>query len=251
MIVNVGEVDADYSQIELGPGFGGHAYGLDNLGLANGELGENVVLTTARQHGRVAVEAQVLERQPPLDPAWDAVVEMSLRTGEGAQVCGWAGTGVVAIPVPPGIDVRVRYVVLDGQIGSEQFNRPHESDESPAERYLLQMWPAPPTAARTLAATSPWSQYWAFGPPAVAIIAELADVPDPDRAVVVIDRALAAHPDVTARLRAGDDRFQAGVVRYLQELFRVTYFADVYEGLRNDHERIRLLIAERARRLSQ
>ena len=56
MIVNVGEVDADYSQIELGPGFGGHAYGLDNLGLANGEFRENVVLTERARELLAATE---------------------------------------------------------------------------------------------------------------------------------------------------------------------------------------------------
>ena len=71
--------------------------------------------------------------------------------------------------------------------------------------------------------------------------------PDPGRLVVVIDRALAAHPDVAGRLRAGDDRYRVGVVRYLQELFRITHTAGTYDDVRDDYERLGRLIEERAR----
>jgi hypothetical protein len=79
------------------------------------------------------------------------------------------------------------------------------------------------------------------------LLAELADVPDPDRLVVVIDRALAAHPDVAGRLRAGDDRYRVGVIRYLQELFRITYSTGIYDDVCHDHKRLGRLIDERAR----
>ncbi|MBL8929335.1 MAG: hypothetical protein JNL54_04350 [Kineosporiaceae bacterium] len=65
--------------------------------------------------------------------------------------------------------------------------------------------------------------------------------------MVVIDRALAAHPCVAAHVRAGDRRFHVGLIRYLQELFSATYTSDTYADLRDDHERLAHLIDERAR----
>lgn len=248
MIVTTGEVLADYSQIELHPGQGGHLHGLGDVGLATGEHEHAVVLTTARHDGPVPVEVQVLDAEPPLDPTWDAVVEVSLRTGDGPTVCGWAGSGVVELPVPADVDLRVRYVVVDGQLGSEQSRDVEVVGSSPAERYLVQAWPAPATQARTVVATSPWSQYWAFGPAAAALVAELADVPDPERLVVVVDRALAAHPEVAAALLAGDERFQLGIIRYAQEVFRVAYDSKVYDDASHDAARVRHLIAERVER---
>lgn len=244
-----GEVYADYSQIELHPGQGGHVFAMGDIGLATGEFGEHVTLTTARQYGNVHVAVHILDEEPMLDPVWDAVVEFPIHTGESVSVTGWAGSGTIAVPMPPALDVRVRYVVIGTQIGWDQPAAPRGSVAP--ERYLLQAWPAAQQAPRIVASTSAWSQYWTFGAPATALLAELADLPDPDRLAVVIDRALAAHPEVAARLGAGDDRYQAGIIRYVQELFRITYYTGAYDDVRDDHERLGRLIDERARRASR
>jgi hypothetical protein len=141
------------------------------------------------------------------------------------------------------VDVRVRYAVLDGQVAQDQAE---PEDGVGPEHYLIQKWPAAPTPPRFVVSTSPWSQYWTFGGPAKDLLTELADIPDPDRIVVVIDRALAAHPDVAERVRAGDRRYHVGLIRYLQELFSISYASDAYVDLRDDHERIAHLIHERA-----
>ena len=244
-----GEVRADYSQIELHPGHDGHVFAMGDVGLATGEFGEYAALTTARQFGNVQVAVHILDEEPVLDPSWDAAVEFPIHTGTSASVTGWSGDGTIAVPVPPAVDARVRYAVIGAQIGWDQ---PAVQDDDVApERYLVQAWPAAQQAPRVVASTSPWSQYWTFGLPATALLAELADLPDPDRLAVVIDRALAAHPDVAARLRAGDDRYRAGIIRYVQELFRITYSTGAYDGVRDDHERLDHLIDEQARRGSQ
>ncbi|WP_315094733.1 hypothetical protein [uncultured Cellulomonas sp.] len=240
----IGDVDADYSQIELHPGDGGHVADLHEIGLASGEFGEHAVLTTPRQHGTITIEVDVLDAPAPLDPSWDTAVEFSMRTGPGACVQGWAGTGRLEIPISAGVGVRVRYIVIDGEPASSWS----DAADTEAERYLLQIWPAPMSEARTIAATTPWSQYWSFGPAAEALVARLSDVPDPDRLHAVIDRALADHPDVAAHLRAGQQTYQVGIGRYAQELFRVTYASDVYEGIRNDSDALRQLITARVKR---
>jgi hypothetical protein len=241
--VVAGELPADYSQVELHPGDGGHVFGMGDIGLASGEFGDHAILTAARQYGSIRLTVQVLDEEPALDPSWDAAVEFSLHTGESVSVTGWAGAGIIAVPLPSAVDVRVRYVVLDGQVAQDQA----AGDGAGPERYLVQMWPGTQVPPRVVVSSSPWSQYWTFGGTAAGLLAELADVPDPDRLVVVIDRALAAHPDVAGRLRAGDDRYRVGVIRYLQELFRITYSTGIYDDVCHDHKRLGRLIDERAR----
>ena len=239
-----GELHADYSQIELHPGRGGHVFGMRDIGLANGEFGDHAILTVTRQFGRIRLVVQVHDQEPATDPAWDAAVEFPLRTGQSMAVTGWGGSGVIAVPVPHGVDVRVRYVVLDGQVASDQAA---EESASGPERYLVQVWPAVQAPPRVVVSTSPWSQYWTFGPEASDLLIELTDVPDPERLAVVIDRALDAHPDVAEGLRAGDQRYRVGVIRFLQELFRVTYSTGAYDDVRDDHEQLAHLIDERVR----
>jgi hypothetical protein len=239
---------ADYSHLELNPGRGGRSHGPVVLGLADDQVSDMTILITARQSGVVPAEVQVHDDRPPLDPRWDTVTEWSVRTGAGMTLGGWAHETSMAVPVPAGVDLRVRYVVLDGQAGADQWRRHGGGDELPAERYLLQVWPAAAAAAEVLVADAPWAQYWAFGPSAAAVVAGLAGMPDPGRLVAVVDRALDAHPDVRARVAAGDDRYRVGVIRYVQELFRVTHHTGAYDHVRRDHEAIAALIDERARR---
>jgi len=248
-----GEVDADHLQFELDLGDGGRVTGSPGafgLAASNGE--EYVVLTVAREYGTIAVVVQVLDAEPAVDPSWDAAVEFSVHTGESRSsrsdgvpvwIYGFAGAGAIAVPVPSGVDARVRYVVLDGQIARDQVA---PGDGPGPDRYLVQMWPAAPASGRIVAATSPWSQYWVFGTAAAELLVELADVPDPGRLIQVIDRALADHPDVAERLRAGDQRYRSGINCYVQELFSLTYHSPAYSDVRHDHDRIGRLIDDRA-----
>jgi hypothetical protein len=238
-----GTAAADFSQFELHLGDGGAVLDEVDLGLAYDF--DHVVLTSARQHGQLPVRVDVVDQRPPVEPGWEAAVEFSARTGPGVRVTGWGGEGGFSVPVEAPADLRIRYVVEDGQAGSEQFDT--QWDEPPREHYLLQLWPAPPEPPQLLVASSPWSQYWAFGPAATALLDELADTPDPERLVLVVDRALADHPDVAAALRAGDERYRLGILRYVGELFRVTHHAGAYAAERADRSLLDRLIDARAR----
>ncbi len=253
-----GEVDADCSQFDLFLGDGGGISGFPTaVGLATNDGDEHVRLTTARHHGTIAVEVQFLDAEPPIYQWWDAAVEFSVRTGQSwssrsdgvpVWVYGFAGAGGFPVPVPADADIRVRYVVLDGQVTKDQ---PGPSGTPGPDRYLLQMWPAAPGPARIVAATSPWSQYWAFGMAASELLVELAEDPDPGRLIHVIDRALTDHPDVAERLCAGDQRYRSGILRYVQQLFSVTFHSPVYSDVRHDHDHIGRLIDDRARLLCE
>jgi hypothetical protein len=49
------------------------------------------------------------------------------------------------------VDVRVRYVVLDGQIAQDQGT---QGEGAGPDRYLAQMWRAAPASPRLVASTS-------------------------------------------------------------------------------------------------
>jgi hypothetical protein len=241
-----GRVGADYSQFELWAGDGGHVAPDIDAGLASSEISgpDRATLTTARQWGTIPVRATFHDEEPPLDRAWDAVVDFSAHLGEGSAVVGWGGDGLLPLPARHATDVRVRYVVVDGQDGSDRW---HAGDEHVTEQYLLQLWPAPPRQSQVVVSSCPWSQYWTFGREAAAVALELAALPAPDGLVAAVDRSLAAHPEVAERLRAGDARYRSGVIRYAHELLRATHGSPAYAEARDDHTLLERLVDERAR----
>lgn len=240
-----GVVGAAYSQIELHPGGDGWVHGPVDLGLASDEFGP-VALTVPREYGQVPVEVQVTDAPPTPATRWDTAVEWSVRTGDAVVVSGWAGDGSVEVPAPPDVEMRVRYVVLDGQAARDAL---HAGRQLPGtDRYLLQLWPAPPAAPSVLRATAPWSQYWAFGADAARVVEAFVGVPDPERLDRVVDEALRGHPDVLDALRAGDERYREGIIRYAQELFRVTYTQGTYADLRHDASELARVIDARVAR---
>ncbi|MBO0921695.1 hypothetical protein J1G42_12760 [Cellulomonas sp. zg-ZUI222] len=239
-----GLVSADFSQVELHVDPPGSLDIDAETGLASTTEEDYATLLVPRQHGQLPFRLEVHARPPVVDPAWDAVVELSLRGGGPVRVTGWAGDGVVQGPVLADVDLRARYAVRDGQAGSEQF-RQGRWDEPPAEAYVVQLWPSPPAPARVVKAISPWSQYWTFGQAAEAAVQRLQDVPDPDRLTALLDAALEEHPDVAAHLDAGDTRFRAGIIRYAQALFLATHATGAYADLRSDYTALGRLVDAR------
>lgn len=241
-----GELDADYSQVELHPGEGGHV-GLGDIGLAREDpSGERAyaILTTARQFGPAPFQVCVSATEPPRETAWDVAVEFSIRTGEGMTVTGWASMGdPIDVPVPAGIDVRGRYVVIGGQDATDAAAVGLEPD---GDRYLLQVWPAPPAPPRVVTSTAAWAQYWTFGPAAEELAESLTDTADPAQLTHVLDHALRDHPDTAASIRSGDTRYRSGIIRYAHALFQVTYASGVHEALSADPDALGALIDARA-----
>ncbi|GGE93572.1 hypothetical protein [Mycetocola zhadangensis] len=238
-----GVVDAYYSQFFLRVGEDGRAYipWGSPLGLVSGIEPGYVRLTAARHFGGVSAEAQIFSSPPALHPAWGDVVEFSITAGASVSIDPWdPGATGFSVPLTPGVTYRVRFTIVDGEIGSQQFLR--EPEAQPSELYLLQFWPEPFSEAAVLRNESPWAQYWVFGALAETIIPTLSAVPAPERAMALVDLAFQAHPDVAKRVRNGEERYQNGIIAYLQALQTATYHDPDFAYLRDDPQVHKLLI---------
>ncbi|TFD93025.1 hypothetical protein E3T61_05475 [Cryobacterium lactosi] len=241
-----GEVAAEFSQIYLCVGEDGKVFipWGSPLGLVReNDIGQ-VLLTTLRQVGTVSVEAQAFASMPAFDPTWSNVVEFSITAGASASIDPWdPGATGFSIPMTPGIAYRVRFVVIDGETGSQQFR--DDPQALPSELYLIQFWPQPASSAVVLKNESPWAQLWVYGALAGTIIPTLSDVPAPDRAAALIDLVFEAHPDTARRLRDGDERYLPGIIAYLKQLKVQTYHDPDFSYLRDDQHALELLVAQR------
>jgi len=156
-----GEVAAEFSQFYLCVGEDGavHIPWDSPMGLAReNDIGQ-VLLTTVRQSGTVPVTAQSFASMPALDPTWSDVVEFSITAGASASIEPWdPGATGFSVPLTPGFTYRVRFVVVDGEIGARQFR--DDPRATPSELYLLQFWPQPASPAVMVRNESPWAQFW-------------------------------------------------------------------------------------------
>ncbi|BCJ47870.1 hypothetical protein GCM10010168_22290 [Actinoplanes ianthinogenes] len=109
--------------------------------------------TTGLHTGDVPVRIEVHDREPDIDDVWQEVVEVSFRPlGRQVRLGIW---GDAPIPLPD-LDVR-DYRVRLGVIG---FDNEDEERTEPAERYLIQLWPAPPAPDRVVRQSSSTAAYW-------------------------------------------------------------------------------------------
>ncbi|MFI1758834.1 hypothetical protein [Streptomyces sp. NPDC020571] len=122
-------------------------------GQTNGLCGAAVpgclFLCTGVSGGRVALTVEVHGAAPPLDDHWEDVVEASFRPLTASTTVLPCGHGALCEVALPPADHRVRYCGrgLDGGAAAA-------SSAAPVGQYLLQFWPAPPTADRVVRQTS-------------------------------------------------------------------------------------------------
>lgn len=100
---------------------------------------------------------------PALEDYEDAV-EASLHLPHGRPVLAeWAHERVHTLPeLPAGPGwYRLRYHACDADAGARaEQESDDDEDRDPVDAYLLQIWPAPESAPRVLAAYSQTMQYW-------------------------------------------------------------------------------------------
>jgi hypothetical protein len=164
--VFAGLVDVQYGFIDLYSDPDGSGDESDDLvgarrGQANGLVGAQVPhqlgMVTGLHTGEVPLVVTWDEAAPPVDEEWEDVVEVSvdlstpdltIATFESAYGC----------TIPQAGWHRARYCVSEMDEGQE-LDTP-EDDETAPDRYLLQLWPAPPEPDAVLREGSEIAAYW-------------------------------------------------------------------------------------------
>ncbi|MER7406193.1 hypothetical protein ABT373_27875 [Streptomyces sp. NPDC000070] len=147
------ETDPDNFELGLAEAFAGQSAGLCGAA-APGTLWLNTGLHT----GDVGFAVEVHEQAPPLDPAWEDVVEVPFRpVSAGSALVEWGGRASWQLGLEE-TDYRVRYCAKGMDRASERDTR--VDGEPPLDCYLLQFWPAPPEPDRVLKQTSQAAAYW-------------------------------------------------------------------------------------------
>ena len=159
------EIHVHYGQFYVHSGSGWPADPLTESlgGQANGLCGAAVpgqlFLITGLHTGSTRVTVEVLDALPPIGDEWEDVVEASFRPAS-AQVAlvEWAGQAAWPLPLVPIDYLRVRYSAT----GMDQARQKDtlRAGEPLVDRYLLQLWPAPPAPDAVIRATSRCAADW-------------------------------------------------------------------------------------------
>jgi len=121
-------------------------------GLCGGASPGFLYLSTGLHAGHVGFTVELHEEAPPVDDSWEDVVEVTFRPGsETLHVIQLFREAACSLAVPQ-VDLRVRYCASGMDAAAPLHFVP--DDEPTVDRYLLQFWPAPPSADRVLRQTS-------------------------------------------------------------------------------------------------
>ncbi|MGI6869719.1 hypothetical protein [Amycolatopsis sp. 3B14] len=159
-----GELHVHYGQFYVESRTGEFFDGLTDArgGQSNGLCGAAVpgllFLTTGLHTGNVDLTVEVLDGPAPVGEDWEEVVEVSFRPQTVAvRLVQWAGEASWPLDLEP-VDYRVRYCASGLDRARAKDTR--LSGEPPLDRYLLQLWPAPPAADEVVRETSATAAYW-------------------------------------------------------------------------------------------
>ena len=152
-----GEVNTDYDQIyvvsepyshgDLDTAFRGQVNGL-----CGGAFPGFLYLSTGLHAGHVGFTVELHQEAPSVDAFWEDVVEVPFRpSSETLHVIELFGPAACSLAAPL-VDLRVRYRAHGMDAAAPLHFVP--DDEPIVDRYLLQFWPAPPSADRVLRQTS-------------------------------------------------------------------------------------------------
>ncbi|GAA5215896.1 hypothetical protein GCM10023323_66760 [Streptomyces thinghirensis] len=159
-----GDVHVDYGQIyvvsdpdSFGPDLQ-ESFAGQSAGLCGAAVPGALWLSTGLHTGRVGFTVEVHDQVPPLDPAWEDVVEASFRPVSAiSALVQWAGEASWELDLKE-TDYRVRYCAQGLDEAHQQDTR--LDDEPQLDCYLLQFWPAPPAPDRVLKQASATAAYW-------------------------------------------------------------------------------------------
>lgn len=128
-------------------------------GQVNGICGSSqeghLFLVTGLHTGLVRFTIRLHDTEPPVDTSWDEVVEVSFaHMKDRLALVEWGSEDGHELQIPPGT-YRVRYSARS-MIGDSQITE----QNSPAQSYALDFWPAPLAADAIIRVTGECAKYW-------------------------------------------------------------------------------------------
>lgn len=114
-------------------------------------------MVTGLHTGTVPVRVEALDAPPPLDEAWEDVVEVSFRAPDRSCLLS-AFEDFHQVLLPQTGDLRARWSARGMDAARDADTR--LEDEPPLDAYLLQLWPAAPAPGAVLRQTSAAAAYW-------------------------------------------------------------------------------------------
>lgn len=114
-------------------------------------------MVTGLHTGSVPVRVEVLDVEPPLDEAWEDVVEVSFFASDRSCLLS-AFEEFHELLLPQAGDLRARWSARGMDAAREADTR--LEDEPALDAYLLQLWPAAPAPGAVLRQTSSAAAYW-------------------------------------------------------------------------------------------
>jgi hypothetical protein len=155
------DVEVHYGQIYVvsGDDYPGldASFGGQRNGLCGAAMPGYLFLITGLHTGEVGFTAEVHDEAPPVDESWQEIVEASFRPEGAASLLGWAGEWYQPLDLAQTC-YRVRYCATGMDEGHAEDTR--LEDEPQLDRYLLQLWPAPPEPDTVIKQTSEIAAYW-------------------------------------------------------------------------------------------
>lgn len=123
-------------------------------GLCGGAVTDGLFLTVGIHTGEVSMTVAIHDSAPPLDDAWDEIVEASCSFSETPIfLYGWGGDSAAELPLQA-VQYRARFCAK--AFGATEDN----GDDESGECYLLMFWPGAPRPDAILKQTSPNAIYW-------------------------------------------------------------------------------------------
>lgn len=120
-------------------------------GLCGAAMPGILFLITGLHTGEVGFAVELYDDPPPVDDSWQEIVEASFQPMGDTALVGWGGQQHWPLGLAE-TSYRVRYCATGMDEARELDTRMEDDPE--ADRYLLQLWPAPPRPDTVVKQTS-------------------------------------------------------------------------------------------------
>lgn len=157
-----GEVNVRYGQVYVESSVWGYAMDECFAGQSNGLCGSGapggLFLNTGLFTGKVGFTVELHDQEPPMDDAWEDVVEAPFRPlGPDVVLVEWDGEHCWNLGLEER-DYRVRYCAIGMDTACAFDTRPDDGPQ--VDQYCLQFWPTAPSPDHVIKQTSEIAAHW-------------------------------------------------------------------------------------------